>query len=97
MTCFDGCIDWISRTWSEIALKAILIAFLLNIFLPSLDVVTDMVFFVGNVYDLHVESTKDVTQFKSPQEFCKLKYISYNIFSIIHSKASCYLLFYLLY
>ena len=87
MACFDGCINWISRTWSEIALKAILIAFLLNIFLPSLDVVTDMVFFVGNVYDLHVESTKDVTRFKSHQEFCKLKNVPYNLFSIIHRKA----------
>ena len=80
MDCFDGCIEWISRTWAEVALNAILISFLLNIFLPTFDVLTDTVFLVGNLYNLYHDPTKDVTQFKSYNEFCKLKYVPIYLF-----------------
>ena len=46
----------------------------LNLILPTVDVFTDWVFFLGNVLALNVDMRDDVTNFKSSQERCKYRY-----------------------
>ena len=59
----------------RLALYAIMLDIFLNLIVPSVDIFTDLVFYVGNMYELHVTQEKNVLQMESIQELCKLEYI----------------------